>query len=137
MPYTLLIVLDYFLLAFHLIFTLFNISGWIWRRTRKIHLVTMLLTLASWFGAGYWLGWGYCFYTDWHWQVREMLGNPIMSDSYTHFFVNEITGLDLPNQPLNNAIIIVFFVSLLLTIYLNISDLIIYRRYKRKNKDLF
>ena len=52
--------LNIFFFVFHSVFTLFNITGWAFRKTRKWHLITMLLTAASWFILGIWYGWGYC-----------------------------------------------------------------------------
>src|ERR1019366_4368421 len=66
--------LNIFFFVFHTIFTLFNIVGWIFPKTRKLHLITISLTAFSWFILGNWYGWGYCFCTDWHWMVREKLG---------------------------------------------------------------
>lgn len=87
--------LDYFFLIFHSLFTLFNLTGWIWKKTRKFHLATLAVTAASWFVLGIWYGWGYCFCTDWHWKVRDALGRPIGSESYIHFLILEITGISI------------------------------------------
>ena len=62
--------LDVLLTVFHLTLTLFNLTGWILKKTRKLHLVVLMVTAASWFVLGIWYGWGYCPLTDWHWQVR-------------------------------------------------------------------
>jgi hypothetical protein len=58
----------------HTAWTLFTCVGWIWKRTRVMQLVAALLTALSWLGLGAWYGWGYCPFTDWHWQVRARLG---------------------------------------------------------------
>jgi len=121
-PAGLLTILDRFFLLFHTVFTLFNISGWIWHKTRKIHLVTMGLTAMSWFILGIWYGWGYCFCTDWHWQVREALHNPITSYSYIHFLIHEITGRWLDPDLVDRATLGVFLTSLALTLVLNLRD---------------
>jgi hypothetical protein len=57
----------------HGAWTVFNCVGWAWRRTRRLHLIAVGLTAASWVGLGARYGWGYCPCTDWHWQVREQL----------------------------------------------------------------
>ncbi|HNW29592.1 MAG TPA: DUF2784 family protein, partial [Spirochaetota bacterium] len=41
--------LDYFFLVFHTVFTLFNMTGWIWKKTRKVHLATIAAKAFSWF----------------------------------------------------------------------------------------
>ena len=113
---------DWFFLLFHTVFTLFNITGWMFRKTRKIHLIAMGATIFSWFFLGIWYGIGYCFCTEWHWQVRKMMGNPIRSHSYIHFLFKEITGIDLNPLFVDRAVMIVFVLSIMLTFYVNIND---------------
>ncbi len=120
--------LDAFFLVFHACFTLFNMTGWIWRRTRKAHLATISLTAASWFVLGIWYGWGYCFCTDWHWQVREKMGRPISSYSYIHFLILEITGIDMDQALVDHATLVVFLFCLAMTVALNARDAIMKRR---------
>ena len=119
--------LDNFFLVFHTLFTLFNIAGWIWRRTRRIHLATVLITAFSWFVVGFWYGWGYCFCTDWHWKVREALGRPIMSDSYIHFLIRELTGIDAPPGPVDAATLWIFLACAAASIALNARDFLRWR----------
>ncbi|MDH3880669.1 MAG: DUF2784 domain-containing protein, partial [Desulfobacteraceae bacterium] len=52
--------LDYFFIVFHGSLILFILTGWAWKRTRRIHLITISLTILSWFGLGIFYGWGYC-----------------------------------------------------------------------------
>ena len=117
-----LVFLDYFFLVFHSIYTLFNMVGWIWQKTRFVHLLTSLLTLFSWLIMGIWYGLGYCFLTDWHWDVLIALGKPPNSNSYIHFLICETTGLDLPAPLVDKGVIAVFSVCLLLSIWLNLRD---------------
>ncbi|MBN1534775.1 MAG: DUF2784 domain-containing protein [Spirochaetes bacterium] len=121
-------LLDNFFLVFHTVFTLFNMTGWIFRRTRKLHAVTMALTAASWFILGIWYGWGYCFCTDWHWQVRELLGRPIGTSSYIHFLIIELTGLSPNPQMVDNVVLAVFLLCVVMTITLNVRDALSRRR---------
>lgn len=124
-------LLDIFFLVFHTVFTLFNMTGWIWKKTRRIHLATILLTACSWFILGIWYGWGYCFCTDWHWKVRDALGRPIQSDSYIHFLILEITGIDLPPHLVDTATLAVFAGCAVLSIVLNLKDAVRKRRAAR------
>ena len=52
------------------------------------------LTALSWFGLGLRYGWGYCPFTDWHWEVRARLGHPD-PPSYIQLLIRELTGIDL------------------------------------------
>src|SRR5438552_120886 len=117
-----LIFLNYFFFIFHTMLTIFNIVGWMFRDTRKLHLITMLITAGSWFILGIWYGWGYCACTDWHWQVREALGYHDRSHSYIHFLIYKLTGADLNQEFVENGTMAVFFICLVLTVCLNLMD---------------
>lgn len=114
--------LNIFFFVFHTLFTLFNITGWLFRATRKWNLVTLLLTAFSWFVLGIWYGWGYCFCTDWHWDVREKLGFHDQQNSYIHFLLLKLTGINFNEDLVNNVTLIVFVISLIMSIWLNLRD---------------
>jgi Protein of Unknown function (DUF2784) len=114
--------LNIFFFVFHTAFTLFNIIGWAFKKTRKLHLVTMLLTAGSWFILGIWYGWGYCFCTDWHWQVRAHLGYHDTFQSYITFLIYELTGARLNENLVENATLVIFLICLTLSVWLNIRD---------------
>lgn len=117
-----LAVLNIFFFVFHTAFTLFNMTGWAFRRTRKWHLFTLLITAASWFILGIWYGWGYCVCTDWHWQVREAMGIHDRSQSYIHFLLLKTTGVNFNPRLVENGTLIVFLVCTLLSVWLNLRD---------------
>lgn len=123
--------LNIFFFVFHTVFTLFNVLGWISIKTRRVHLVTLLLTAFSWFVLGIWYGWGYCACTHWHWLVRQKLGYDNPSNSYIHFLIRKITGLNLNEHLVEMGTLVVFIVSTVLSITLNIRD---YRRKKRQQR---
>jgi hypothetical protein len=114
--------LNIFFFAFHTLFTLFNITGWLFRATRKWNLITLLLTAFSWFVLGIWYGWGYCLCTDWHWTVRERLGYHDQQNSYIHFLLLKLTGINFNEDLVNNVTLIVFVISLTISLWLNIRD---------------
>lgn len=111
--------LNIFFLLFHTAFTLFNVAGWMMAKTRKLHLITMALTAFSWFVLGIWYGWGYCFCTDWHWQVREALGHHDHSTSYIHFLILKLTGADLNTRLVDAGTALVFTTSLIASLWVN------------------
>jgi hypothetical protein len=114
--------LNYFFFVFHTALILFNTLGWIFPVTRKWNLLTLLSTAFSWFILGAWYGWGFCFCTEWHWQVRERLGYTDMSNSYNHFLFLKLTGIDLDETVVDAITVVVFFISLALSIVLNLGD---------------
>lgn len=112
--------LNIFFFIFHTAFTLFNITGWAFQRTRRWHLFTMLLTAASWFILGIWYGWGYCVCTDWHWQVRAAMGIHDYSSSYIHFLILKLTGRNLDTTLVEQATLYIFLLCFILSVWLNI-----------------
>ena len=121
MPESLLKIIDVFFLGFHSVLTLFNVFGWLVPRWRLANFITLSLTAFSWFILGIWYGWGYCFCTDWHWQVRDMLGYQNTSSSYIHFLILRLTGLDLPVDLVDTATVIIFFFAFVASAYLNVK----------------
>ncbi|MGZ3912819.1 MAG: DUF2784 family protein [Flavisolibacter sp.] len=114
--------LNGFFFVFHTAFTLFNLTGWIFRATRKWQLITLLLTAFSWFFLGIWYGWGFCFCTQWHWQVREHLGYHDQGRSYIHFLLLKLTGVNLKETLVDGGTLLAFLTCLALSIWLNARD---------------
>lgn len=114
--------LNFFFFFFHTSLMLFNCSGWIWKKTRRWNLITLLLTAFSWFVLGIWYGWGYCLCTDWHWDIREKLGFFDQSMSYVHFLILKLTGINFDPKLVDKVTVSVFFLSIILSLWLNIRD---------------
>lgn len=107
--------------VFHTSWIAFNCLGWIWRRTRRWQLATVLLTAVSWFGLGAWYGWGYCACTDWHWQIRARLGydDP---PSYTQLLIRELTGIEMAPVSANVLTLVTLAAAGAMSIVLNVRD---------------
>lgn len=90
---------------------LFVLFGWIWKRTRLAHLITVGLVAGSWFVLGIWYGIGYCPFTDWHWQVRLKLGYDNYSSSYIHFLITSLTGITIRKVLVDVLLVIGLVVS--------------------------
>ncbi len=86
----LLSFLDVLFFVLHVIIILFNLLGWIWQKTLKLHLWVILATASSWFIIGIWYGFGYCFITDWHWQIKHKLGETDLPNSFITYFFNSV-----------------------------------------------
>jgi hypothetical protein len=89
------IFLDHLLWLAHVVVIVFNLTGWIWRKTRKLHLLVFLATLLSWLVLGLRYGLGYCFLTDWHWQVKQIIGEKNLPSSFIKYFLDSALGTDL------------------------------------------
>jgi len=120
--------LDKFFFVFHTSIIIFNLTGWIWKKTRLFNLILLSSTFFSWFILGIWYGFGYCPSTDWHWQVREKLGYYDMPSSYIEFLIESFTGLDV------NAKLVDIFAVVFLLLALTASIITNVRDFKRRKK---
>ena len=111
--------LDILLSVIHLSIVGFNLLGWIPRRTRKAHLILVLLTAASWLLLGIWFGIGYCPFTDWQWQVKRELGEQNLPGNFIEYFAERIFGQDFNSKFVNNVITVSFATVAIISIYLN------------------
>lgn len=84
--------LDYFFVVFHFGLIFFNLTGWAWHKTRRLHLFVISTTIFSWIGLGFFYGWGYCPCTDWHWQVKRTLGETGLPASYIKYYLDKVFG---------------------------------------------
>ena len=122
-------ILDIFFVIFHTSLTLFNIFGWIWKKTRLANLVTLALTGGSWLFLGLIVGVpGYCPLTDWHFNILYKLGKTDLPTSYIKYLADRVTGLNVSQTLVDNATLYGFLVALALSLFLNIRD---HRRKKR------
>jgi hypothetical protein len=114
--------LDKFFFVFHSCLIVFNLFGWIWKKTMKANLVVLCLTAFSWFGLGLFYGFGYCPSTDWHWQVRMKLGYYDMPPSYLTFLIKSFTGIEANKTLVDIGAVIFLFLALFASVYTNIKD---------------
>ena len=112
-------VLDVLLTILHVAIIVFNLSGWIWAGTRKIHFYSILLTAVSWFGLGFWYGFGYCPITDWQWQIKEQLGERELPDSFITYFVHRIADATFSADLLDRLTVVFFILAAVLSVYVN------------------
>ena len=118
-------ILDFFFVVFHSLLILFNLFGWIWRKTRIWNLVTLLLTGASWLILGWIVGVpGYCPLTDWHFAVLGKLGKTGLPDSYVKYLADRITGLDLNSGTVDKITLYTFLAALIISLILNIRRIV-------------
>jgi hypothetical protein len=116
-------ILDIFFVIFHTSLTLFNIFGWIWKKTRLANLITLVLTGSSWLFLGLIVGMlGYCPLTDWHFNILYKLGKTDLPVSYIKYLVDRLTGLDVNETLVNDATLYCFLAALAISLFLNIRD---------------
>lgn len=111
--------LNIFFTITHFALIIFNLTGWIWERTRKAHLIVLCLTAASWFLLGIWYGLGYCPLTDWHWNVKEKLGETDLPNSFVKYFADKISGTDVSVSLVDNITLGCLLFAIVAAIYVN------------------
>jgi hypothetical protein len=125
--------LDIFFVIFHTTLTLFNLFGWIWKRTRKINLIVLSLTGASWLFLGLLVGTlGYCPLTDWHFTILEKMGKTDLPNSYIKYLADRLTGSDLNASLVDDFTLYSFLAALAISILLNLK--FVNRKNKAQNK---
>ncbi len=115
-------LLDKFFFIFHSVIIVFNLFGWMWKKTRRANLIVLSLTGASWFVLGIWYGIGYCPCTDWHWQVRMELAHLDVPNSYVKFLIDSVTGLDVSAKAADGLTLTCFVLAFAASIYTNVRD---------------
>lgn len=75
-----------------------NLFGWIWPASRSLQRGVLLLTALSWLVLGAAYGWGYCFLTDWHWDVKRALGETGLPASYIQYHLRNKWGFDFSDH---------------------------------------
>ena len=112
-------LLDIFFTFLHLAIISFNLFAWIWKKTRKAHLIVAGITLVCWVGLGIWYGWGYCPITEWQWKIKEQLRETNLPDSFIKYFADKITGKNFSPTVVNNVTLYLFLIAITFSVYFN------------------
>lgn len=112
-------VLDIIFLWLHIVIILFNLFGWIWKIARKPHLIILASTLFSWLVLGIKYGLGYCFLTDWHWEVKMKLGETNLPNSFIKYFFDQYTFLIVSAELADLITISCIVLVIIFTTYVN------------------
>lgn len=91
----LLVLLDGGLSVLHVTVVLGVLTLWIPKATRRLHLLLVGVTAVSWLGLGLIHGVGYCFLTDWQWEVKRWRGEASLPRSFIHYALTRWFGLSL------------------------------------------
>lgn len=122
MPRPILESLNDFFVVFHGTLILFILVGWIWPRTRPLHLLVIGLTVSSWFVLGFFYGFGYCPFTDWHWQVKEALGETNLPNTYVKYYLDRLSGRQWDDILVGRIVGLIGLIALAVSVALNRRD---------------
>jgi hypothetical protein len=115
-------LLDFFFIGFHTLLIIFNLFGWILRKTRKLNLISLLLTGISWFVLGLFYGIGYCPLTDWHFKILERMGQTNLPSSYVVYLLKRFTGIEFRGAMIDKLTLMLFIFALILSVVSNIKQ---------------
>ena len=88
--WTLCQFLNFFYEALHLLVVFSNLLLWMFKKSRLFHFYLVNLTMFSWVGLGWWYGFGYCFLTQWHWEIKKECGESSqLPNSFISYLLNE------------------------------------------------
>lgn len=96
-----LYAIDVLFFVFHTALILFNLMGWVWPPTRRLHFICIAATLFSWVVMGAFYGFGYCLCTDWQFQIRRHLGLPVFGHTYLQLMARVFLGINLSQSASN------------------------------------
>lgn len=113
------VLFDWFFTLLHLIIIGFNLLGWIWPATRKLHLIVVALTLGCWLVLGIWYGLGYCPITDWQWQIKEKSGEVNLPNSFIKYYADKFSGHAISSSLIDIITGVSFTLAVAITIYVN------------------
>ena len=114
-----LISLDILFTLLHLVIIFFNLLGWIFPSTLRLHFYSIMLTVFCWVILGIWYGVGYCPITDWQWQIKEKLGETNLPNSFIKYAADSVTGRNINADIIDWITLIGFSLATRISIYLN------------------
>lgn len=119
-PVELLNILDVIMYALHVIIISFNLFAWMWKKILRLHLIVAGLTVFSWLVLGIWYGFGYCFLTDWHWNIKRRLGETDLPNSFVTYFFHSI-GMPISPTTADALTLVTFAVAVVASVYRNVK----------------
>lgn len=128
-------IADIAFVVFHSALILFNLFGWIWKKTRLANLVSIVLTFGSWTLLGLIVGVpGYCPFTEWHFRILEKLGHTGLPTSYIKYLADRLTGLSFSQELVDSVTIWGLVSAFIISLVLNISVLVRWLKKKRQKR---
>jgi len=103
--------LDYFFHFLHILLIVWNLTGWMFKKLRLLHFLSLNLLWFFWIIVGFFYGFGYCPLTDYHWQIKFYRGEQDLPSSYITYLLNQMNFY--PNETMVDT----FVLSITILIY--------------------
>ncbi len=117
-----LVLLDYTFLLLHTGLIFFNSFGWAWKKTRRLNLISIGLTVSAWLVFAPWYGLGYCPCTHWHWEVKHALGQTGLPNNYLTYLFDTWTGIIITDEFAERLAWTTLLPALIVSVALNLRD---------------
>lgn len=110
---------DFFLRWVHIVIAVFCVVGWIHPETRVYNFGLIILIAISWFGLGYFRGYGYCLVTDVQWRIKHRLGEKLTTQSFIKYELDRLAGRELDEKRVNLFTQMSFYLSAIASVFTN------------------
>ncbi|MFH1075281.1 MAG: DUF2784 family protein, partial [Pseudomonadota bacterium] len=96
----------------------FFLVGWLFETMRLVHFILSFLILISWYGLGWFRGFGYCLVTDIQWKIKKLLKKEPSTEFYIKYIVDKTIGMDTNPNIINRMTTCIYFSILIISIIL-------------------
>lgn len=115
--------IDVFFNVLHIILILINCFGWAFKKTLKLNLILLLLTISSWCILGYFFGLGFCVLTKIHFHILNEIETTIVPFSYLDYIIIQKFDLDISSKLISTISLVAIFISLMISMKKNFGRL--------------
>ena len=113
--------LDIFYEILHILVVVVNLFFWWPRYTRTMHFYLINLTAFSWLVMGAYFGLGYCFLTDWHWEVKSKLNYQDLPNDFISYALLRYFNINWPEYVVNTITALCFVGCFVLAWFLKLN----------------
>ena len=110
---------DFIFSVLHVVVIMVNCFGWLSKRTLKLNLLFLVLTISSWSILGILFGVGFCFITHFHSIVLNMLFGVSVPFSFLDYMIINKLDINASSKILSLIGIVAIYLSLTLSIKKN------------------
>lgn len=127
------LLLHFLFILIHTTVIVINTIGWLIPTLRPLQRILLTITWLSWIAGALWMQTpGYCFLTDWHWQIQKHLfGHPPQESSFITWAIHQICQCTLPEPTIDATVALLMIIITIGTIITSYTDF--KKRKKRKH----
>jgi hypothetical protein len=112
-------IIDILFNTMHIFAILINCFGWAFKKTLRINLLLLLITISSWSILGLFYGVGFCFLTMFHSLSLDFFGRPSIPFSYLDYIILEKLNINTSSNIISLTSIFFIFSALAISLKRN------------------